>query len=843
MEYKQKMKGLSNSEAINLLKKYGKNKITRKQKINPLKIFISQFTSPLIIILILAALSSWAIGFLPNQESNIFDTILILIIVFISGTSGFVQDYKAEKTIEALQKIATPKTRIYRDGKEQELPITRIVPGDLLILEEGNVIPADCKLTKTLSLELDESTLTGESNSIKKKNGDEIFKGTSITSGNALAIVTATGMQTKIGQIAGKLEEIKEEKSPFQKEISAFSKKILYAVLAVIVIIFAISTTKYDIYQSLLTSISLAVAAIPEGLPAILVLVLAIGANVMAKENALVRKLNVVESIGSIDVICTDKTGTLTKNEMTVTQIFTNNTQFNTSKLTKNNISTLQQILLIGKLCNNSKMSQNEKGEKIYFGDQTEIALKKISNQFLKIKDDYKKIEEIAFDSKRKMMTSIYKKENKFYTFSKGAPEILLNKCTKIHINGKTIPLTSKTRQEILKQNEILASQALRILGFAYKETRQKDNSETNLIWVGLQAMIDPARKEAKKSIKECYTAGIRVIMMTGDNPLTAKAISDKIGLKSKGVMTGNELDGISDKQLKEKLKTISIFARVSPFHKLKILELLKEDSRVAMTGDGVNDALALKKSDIGISMGIRGTDVAKQASDIILLDDNFATITTAIKEGRRSFDNIRKFINYLFVSNLAEIGVLFFATVLLTLKNPILLPIQILWINLLTDGLPAIALGLDPAVSNIMKKPPRKKGEPIINKTLAWLIATIGAKKIILLFLTFVIINSLYGIEQARTALFTGFVLYEFVRIGTIRAQEKLTWLSNKWLLAALFFSLTLQLLIIYTPINTYFHIEPLSIFSWIILLLGVIIGYILAIIITKIVLKFVKE
>ena len=837
------MKGLSNDEAIQGLKKFGKNELTRRKKVNPFKIFISQFTSPLIIILIIAALSSWAIGFLPNQESHIFDTILILIIVFISGLSGFIQDYKAEKTIEALQQIATPQTRVIRNGKEVEIKITEIVPGDIIVLEEGNVVPADCKLIEMFSLEVDESTLTGESISVKKKLNEELFKGTSIISGKALALVQKTGMQTKIGQIAGKLEDIEEEESSFQKEISSFSRKILYVVGGIILIMFIISTIKYDIYQSLLTSISLAVAAIPEGLPAILVLVLAIGAKVMAKENALVRKLNVVESIGSVDVICTDKTGTLTENEMSVTKIFSNNRSFNTSKLEEEDIGKLQKILLIGKLCNNSKISQNEENKKQYFGDQTEIALRKISEKYLKSKENYEKISEISFNSERKMMSSIYRKDGKFHTFSKGAPEILLDNCTKIYMNGKIIKLTKENKKEILQKNEKLASQALRVLGFAFKESSKKDESETSLVWVGLQAMIDPARKEVKQAIKECYTAGIRVIMMTGDNPLTAKAISDEIGLKSKGVMLGNQIDKLSDKKLEEKLKNISIFARVSPFHKLKILEILKKNYRVAMTGDGVNDALALKKSDVGISMGIRGTDVAKQASDIILLDDNFATIITAIKEGRRSFDNIRKFVNYLFVSNLAEIGVLFFATLFLTLKEPILLPIQILWINLLTDGLPAIALGLDPAVPNIMEKPPRKKNEPIINKSLAWIIGIIGTKKIILLFLTFIIIDSFFGIDQARTALFTGFVLYEFVRIGTIRAQEKLTWLSNKWLLGALLVSLLLQLAIVYTPLNTYFHIMPLGLYSWIILLVGITIAYIASIAITKIVLKFVKN
>jgi Ca2+-transporting ATPase len=383
-------------------------------------------------------------------------------------------------------------------------------------------------------------------------------------------------------------------------------------------------------------------------------------------------------------------------------------------------------------------------------------------------------------------------------------------------------------------------------LGFAYKESKGKiseKDAEKNLVWLGLQAMIDPPRPEVKQAIKECYTAGIRVIVLTGDNPTTAKAIADEIGIKTGGIIEGYELDKLTDKKLEEKLNsTINIFARISPFHKLRILEILKKKYRVAMTGDGVNDALALKKADVGISMG-DGEEVAKEASDIILLDNNFASIVSAVKEGRRSFDNIRKFINYLFVCNLAEVGVLFIATLFLTLKEPILLPIQILWINLLTDGFPALALGLDPARPNIMKEPPRKKNESIINKKLSYLIGFIGFAKMLVLFATFILVGYISSIQEARTALFTGFVLYEFVRIGTIRSQEKLTWFSNKWLLWALIISVLMQLIIIYTPFNQLFHIQALGIYSWIILLTGITLSYVVAIWITKVINKHVKN
>jgi len=840
----QQKRGLSSLEARKRLSKYGKNEIQKQKKASGLKIFLSQFTSPLILLLIAAAIVSWAIGFLPNQDSNIIDAVLILIIVFASGLSGFFQDYKAEKTIEALQKIATPKTSIIRNGKEIKISIIEIVPGDLVLLEEGDVVPADCKLIEAFNLEIDESTLTGESKAVSKKISNEVFKGTFVNSGNAKALVIKTGMQTKIGKIAGKLQEIKEEKTSFQTEITNFSKKIFFVIIGIVILLFLISILKYNIYQSILTSISLAVAAIPEGLPAVLVLVLAIGAKVMASKNALVRKLNVVESSGAVDIICTDKTGTLTKNEMSVTKLFFNNKIFDVSKLNEKNIKNIKNLLICGGLCNNSKTGYNNQNKKIYLGDQTEIALKKLADKFLKKElQDYKKTGEISFTSDRKMMSVIYKKNQEYSMFSKGAPEILIEKCNRIYLNGKIIKINNKIKKQILEQNKKFASHALRVLGFAYKQTSKKEkNSEENLIWLGLQAMIDSPRKEVKKALKDCRTAGIRVIMLTGDNPLTAKAIAEQIGLESKRVMIGKDLDKLNNKELEKKLEFVNVFARISPFHKLRILEILKKNYRVAMTGDGVNDALALKKADVGIAVG-RGTEVAKQASDIILLDNNFASIVSAVKEGRRAFDNIRKFINYLFVCNIAEVGVLFLATLFLTLKEPILLPVQILWINLLTDGFPALALGVDPARPDIMNKPPRKNKESIINKRLAWLIGTIGIKKMIILFATFFLVLFISGIEQARTALFTGFILYEFVRIGSIRYQEKLSWLANKWLLAALIGSVLLQLLIVYTPLSNFFHIAPLGLFPWFVLIAGAVIAYVFAILITKVVIKFVED
>jgi Ca2+-transporting ATPase len=837
-----KKQGLTSKEARIRLKKYGLNEIKRQKKRSPTQIFLSQFTSPLILILIGAAIISLAIGTLPNQESNLTDTILILAIVLISGISGFFQDYKAEKTIEALQKLSTPKAKVIRDGKQTEIEVTKLVPGDIILLEAGDIVPADAIILECFNLKVDEAVLTGESRSVEKKPNDQIFMNTFVYVGNAKALVTKTGMQTKVGKIAEKLQEIKEEKTPFQKEISKFSKKTFIAIISIVIIIGIIGYFKYGLYQSLLTAISLAVAAIPEGLPAVIVLTLAIGARVMSKNNALVRKLSVTESVGSVDIICTDKTGTLTRNEMTVTKLY-----FNNKTLIPKNKNEIRKILLCSALCNNSSIIHKNKKKK-YIGDPTEIALRKFSESYSiskeKLEEVYKKINEYPFSSKRKMMSVIYKQDSNYFVFSKGAPEILLKKCNKIYINNKIISLNEKLRQDILEKNKEFASQSLRVIALAFKEVNSlKQATENNLIWLSLVAMKDPPRKGVKNALKECKTAGIRVIMLTGDHPITAQAIAKEIGLETNGIVTGQELDKMTDKQLEHKLnENINIFARISPFHKLRILEILKKEKRVVMTGDGVNDALALKKADVGISMGIRGTEVAKEASDIILLDDDFSSIKTAIKEGRRIFDNIRKFVNYLFVCNFAEVFVLFLAVIFLALNEPILFPIQILWINLLTDGFPALALGIDPPRKDIMHQPPRKKNESIINKKLGYLILLIGSKKTLILLVTFLLTLPL-GLDTARTTLFTGFILYEFVRIGSIRQQEKLGWLSNKWLLAALTLSLILQLSIIYTPLNTFFKIKPLGFYEWTILLAGVVVGYLLAILITSFVMKYVKE
>lgn len=842
--------GLTTQEAQRRLEQYGRNEIKRYEKIKPTKIFLVQFTSPLVLILIAAAIISVIIGYLPGQEPDFVDAALILIIVFVSGISGFFQEYKAEKSIEALQEMAAPKTLAIRDGQPKEISVSEVVVGDVLLLESGDIVPADAKLIESFNVAADESALTGESEAVTKKVADTIFMNSFIYIGNAKAEVIKTGLSTKVGEIAKKLQAIKTEKTSFEKEITLLSKKIFKIIAVVTVVIFLVSLFKYSLYAALLTAVSLAVAAIPEGLPAIVVLSLAIGAKALARKQALIRKLGVAESIGAVDIICTDKTGTLTKNEMAVTKLYINENVIETKQIKNNAITEIELLIRSGILCNNVQIVKDKDNIVQYLGEQTEIGLVKFGEKIGLNKNNlikkYKLINEQSFTSERKMM-SITTQEIKtgvYQIYAKGAPEVLLKKCDRIYINGVVQPLADTARKEILKHNKGFASSALRVLGFAWRGAQnENDDEEKNLIWIGLQAMIDPPHPEVKSVLEECRNAGIRVIMITGDSAITASAIAKEINLKSNGRLTGKELDKMTDNELEQALnKDINIFARTNPFHKLRILNVLEKENRVAMTGDGVNDSLALKQANVGIAMGLRGTAVAKNACDMILLDDNFKTIVSSIKEGRKIFDNIRKFINYLLVSNFAEVGVLLVATLFISIKEPILLPMQILWINLLTDGLPALALGVDPARPDIMSKPPRPKNDPIIDKRLAWLIGTIGIKKICVLLATFIIVLPL-GIDVARTTLFTGFILYEFVRISSIRYQEKLHWFSNKWLIGALGISLVLQMVIIYTPLSSFFHIVPLGLFSWSVLLSGIVVGYILAILITKIVIRYTND
>jgi Ca2+-transporting ATPase len=821
----KEIKGLSSAEANKRLKFYGKNEIKKEKKVSGIKIFLSQFSSPLILLLISAAVISLILNY---QTKEFLDTILIFAIVFASGIAGFIQDYKAEKTVESLKKMATPKARVIRDGKEHEILSTHIVPGDIIVLESGDIIPADAEIIEGM-LQIDESILTGESTAVTKKKNEKIFSFCSVYTGKAIAKVIATGMNTEIGKIAEKVQEIKESKTPFEIQIEEFTKRVIYITILIIILTFLAGFQKFGFFNSFLLAISLAVAAIPEGLPAATTIALSLGAREMAKKNALVRRLSIIESLGSCNVICVDKTGTITEGKMKVIDIFS---------FGKNDFATYCCYF-----CNNvKKIIKNGKEE--FVGDETDLALFEFSKNKVKIKGE--RIEEIPFSSERKMMSVVYKFSNikKFrknlskdtIVFSKGATEAILEKCSKVLIKNKIVKLDNKLRKIIEEKNYEYASQSYRVIALAFKY--YKKPVEKDLVFLGLAILLDPPRKGVKKAIKECYSAGIRVIMLTGDNQETAKAIAKQIELKTNGAITGKELDNMSEKQLKDALRSgINIFARISPFHKFKITKALKNENVIAMTGDGVNDTLALKEADIGIAMGIRGSEVAKEASDIILLDDNFATIRNAIKEGRRIFENIRKFVNYLLSCNIAEVCVIFLGS--LFFPFILLYPVQILWINLVTDGLPAIALSLDPANPNIMKTKPKQN--EILDKRLMKMVVTLGIEISIILFLLFLFSFERFGLEKARSILFTGFVVFEFVRIGAIKYSEGNTknLLKNKLLLLAMLASLLLQLIIIYSPLSNYFGVVSLGFIELLILIFSAIICFLISILITRLIYK----
>ena len=826
----QNFSGLTSEEAKRRLKIYGPNKIKIEKKVSPIKMFLSQFTSPIIILLIIASIISLWTNYIKGE--SYIDSILILVIVLISAIAGFIQDYKAEKTMEALRKLASPKARVIRDGKEIEIDSSEVVPGDIIILKAGDVIPADAKILDG-KLEVNESILTGESKSVKKSVGEKIFSSCYVYSGKAIAKVFATGMNTEIGKIAEKMQEMKDTETPFQRSIRKFTKKIVIVSVFLILALFVVGVKKFGPEEAFLISVSLAVAAIPEDLPAVITIALSRGAKEMAKRNALVRKLAITESIGSVDVICTDKTGTITEGRMKVRYLwFVEDTEYANELAIK-----------CCYYCNDAEMKV-EDGKKVWIGDETDIALAEFAHDELNKELSGKRIEEIPFSSERKMMTVAYEINNDKIVFSKGAPEVILSKCNRVFLGRKPMKLTESIKQEILEKTKDYAKKGFRVLALAYKEYEKP--LEKNLVFIGLVILADPPRPEVKKAIEECYTAGIRVIMITGDIPETAKAIADEVGLKTEGVLTGDDIDKMDDNELKFALsRGVNVFARTNPFHKLRILEILQKDGYVvAMTGDGVNDSLALKKADVGISMGKRGSEVAKEASDIVLLDDNFATIRNAIKEGRRIFDNIRKFVNYLFTCNVAEILVMFIGTLIYPFI--LLYPIQILWINLITDGLPALALAVDPARPDIMKRPPRKKNEGIINKKLAALIGAIGIEKSIMILAIFALALPI-GIDEARTALFTAFIMFELVRIVSIRYSENLKsikdWLRNKALLFSLILSILLQMGIIYSPLAKYFKIVPIGIDEWMVIISGTVVGFILSIVTTYLINKHIKE
>ena len=719
--------GLNSEQVKQLQEKYGPNSLAAKKKTSMLQRFIAQFKDFMIIVLIIAALLS---GFVAQEWT---DAAIIMVVVILNAVLGVFQETRSEEAINALKKMATPNAHVRRNGQVVEIPSTELVQGDIVLLEAGDVVPADLRLTITESLKIEESALTGESVPVDKEhdqiNEDKValadqdnmaFANTNVTYGRGEGIVTEIGMNTEVGKIATMLNNTDETDTPLKRNLNQLGKTLTIMILLICAVVFVVGfftkqgtepTQKLAI-DMFLVAVSLAVAAIPEGLPAIVTIILALGTQVMAKHNSIVRKLPAVETLGATDIICSDKTGTLTQNKMTVEQVYYDNEAHQADQ----KISEANPTLLSMVLANDSKLDDTNR----LLGDPTETALiqyaldQKIDvHQLL---EQHKRIQEVPFDSGRKLMSTVNENGGQYFVAVKGAPDQLLKRVTKIEVNGKVEPISAEQKEEILLSNQKMARRALRVLGLAYKTVDQlydapsTDNVEQDLIFVGLVGMIDPERPEAKKAIAEAHDAGIRTVMITGDFQVTAQAIAERLGILKPGqderVVTGAQLDEVSDEYLQEHVPDYSVYARVSPEHKVRIVKAWQARGKiVAMTGDGVNDAPSLKQADIGIGMGITGTEVSKGASDMILADDNFATIVEAVKQGRKVFSNIQKAILYLMSCNVGEVLTVFMMTML---GWDILAPVQLLWINLVTDTLPAIALGLEPVEKGIMKRAPR---------------------------------------------------------------------------------------------------------------------------------------
>jgi Ca2+-transporting ATPase len=850
--------GLSETAAKHRLEEIGPNELREIKKITPLEIFLRQFKSILVIILLIATAISAFLG-----EFN--DALIIAIIVLLNAVLGFAQEYRAERSMEALKRLTAPKTRVIRDGKDVEILAKELVPGDIILLKTGDRVPADSRLIEAMNLQVNEAPLTGESLPVEKtiatmeegiptaEKKNMVFMATDVTYGRGKAIVVATGMNTEVGKIAEKIQTAPPRQTPLQIRLEQFGKWIGLTCLIICAIVFLTQILRgQPFFQMFIISVSLAVAAIPEGLPAIVTVSLAIGMQRMAKRNAIIRKLSAVETLGCATVICSDKTGTLTSNEMSVRKLYTNNKMIEVigegyepkGEFRQNGmiIDPLKDghtalLLRIVTLCNDASLIYGGKKWRVE-GDPTEgallVAAAKAGVNADNIKKQYPRIAELPFSSERKLMTTIHTTpEGEKVAYVKGAPENVLELCTHIYESGQMIELSEKDKETLLEINQTMAGEALRVLAMAYKslpETLQNftpNEVETNLVFVGLAGMIDAPRAEAKIAIKVCEDAGIKVIMITGDHKLTATAVAKELGLlKSGRVLTGAELDALSDGELEEIAEDVTVYARVSPEHKLRIVKALKKRGHiVAMTGDGVNDAPALKMADIGTAMGITGTDVAKEASDMVLADDNFATIVSAIEEGRQIYDNIRKSIAYLLSSNSGEILVMFVGA-LMGLPPP-LLAAQILWINLVTDGAPALALGADPAAPDLMQRPPRDPKEKVLSRTLLLLIVSVG---IVMCVGTLALFNweLAAGVawNRARTMAFTVLVMFQMFNVLNCRSEKhslfKIGFLSNKYLMTAIAISILLQMAVIYIPpLQLLFETVPLSAIDWIVVTL----------------------
>ncbi len=851
--------GLDSKTAQRRLDEYGPNEIEAEEGISPLRIFLDQYRSVLIWLLVVAAAVMALVG-------HMIDAAVIAGVVVFITVFGFVQDYRAEQSIQALKEMSTTYALVHRDGEKREIDNRRLVPGDIVFVESGDIVPADARIVEASNLRIDESALTGESVGVSKRPGvldrdrslaereNMLFRDTIVERGSGMAVVVGTGSNTQIGEIATALEKAEERATPFQAEMDRLGRFIAVAVIVAvgIIAIGELVVGETDPFEVFLTAVGIAVSAVPEGLPAVVTLSLALGARRMADRNALVRRLPIVEALGSVDVICTDKTGTLTEEEMTVQRIFAGGTVYDVTGTGYDTDGEFRrdgeavdpdrviEVLRCGMLCNNvdigtrerddqggesEQSPEQESAERTYLGDPTEISLfvaaQKAGLDHRTLREEYPRLGEVEFTSDRKRMTTVHRTpDGETVAYAKGAPETILERCDRIRVDGSIVDLTDQRRAKITETTESFAEDALRVMGFAYRPdisesvaTEPDEEIETGMVFLGLQGMIDPPRPEVPGAIAACLDAGITVVMVTGDNAVTARAVGEEVGLRSTRVITGPELEAMSDEELADVVDDVDIFARTSPDDKTRILQTLQAKGHtVAMTGDGVNDAPAVKNADVGVAMGIRGTDVTEQASDIVLLDDNFATIRDAVKGGRRIFDNVRRFVNFLLCWNAGEVLLIFSGS--MAGLGLVITPVQILWINVVTDGIPALTMGVDPATDDIMDREPRPPDEGVITDRIMTSIVGVGVLIALTLLPLFYFHRA--DTELARTMVFTGLVVFEIAGIQAVRWRYGLGPFSNLWLVLGVSIALVLQLVVLYTPVSFLFDTVALDLTHW---------------------------
>lgn len=830
-----RMEGLTASEVADRLLRYGRNEITRRKPVSPFSVFLKQFANFFVLVLLFAAVLAFAVSSLPGEEGRRLTAFFILGIIFLSVALSFFEEYRAQKELDALEQLLLFKAVVIRGGVRREIDAVEVVPGDILVLMHGQKVPADARVLEAHSLRADESALTGESVGVDKSPAlvaaevplDErtnmVFGSTYLTHGTGIAVAVRTGMATEVGQIATTLQQMTERPTPFQVEVQKMARQMtlivgLFAALIALILLFGLHEPVVDVA---LNTLSLAVATIPESLPIVLTFALALGAHQMAARHAVVRRLSVVESLGSVDTICTDKTGTLTQNTMTVQRLFADG-QSAAAPQGEVETGTLYEVLRAGVLCNEATSEDGAAPQII--GDPVDTALLRAALMAKvdigRARTDFPKVNEIPFSSERKMMTTLHRQDGQVIAYTKGAPEAVLARCTAYWHEERSVLMDDARRQAFSSLIGQWESEGLYVLALAQKEVpsaEATDSAEQGLTFLGLQAMMDPPRPEAARAIAQAHSAGIRVVMITGDNALTAQAIAQQLGIGDRAV-EAQALEHLTRTALCQQMKEVDIVARATPQTKQQVLQALQEAGHfVAMTGDGVNDATALKQSDVGIAMGLRGTDIAKESAAMVLLDDNFATIIAAIEEGRRIFDNIRKFTNYLLSTSLGEV----FVVLALSVAGYFPLSAKmLLWINVVTDLVPASALAADPAVPHVMQRRPRRHDEPILNRAIYATIAGSIFRTLIAYGLIFWVGLQLGDVTYARTMLFTSIVLHAFTRVMVVRQLDNLSLWSNHALLWSYGVAVGLQLLALYTPLRQLFGVIPLDGRAWAVML-----------------------